>query len=69
MPIIYRFDVLAALKEAGYSTYRLRKENLLSERAIQQIRTGQIISWKNVGVVCDLLGCDVGDVLQYQTED
>ena len=26
MPIIYKTDILAALKEAGYNTNRIRKE-------------------------------------------
>ena len=31
MPIIYKIDVLASLKEKGYNTTRLRKEKLLAE--------------------------------------
>ena len=31
MPIIYKTDILMALKEAGYNTNRIRKEKLLSE--------------------------------------
>ena len=31
MPIIYKTDILLALKEAGYNTNRIRKEKLLSE--------------------------------------
>ena len=35
MPVVYKIDILAALKEAGYNTNRLRKEKLLSEGVIQ----------------------------------
>ena len=38
MPIKYKIDILAALKEKGYSTYRLRKEKLIGEATIQQLR-------------------------------
>ena len=31
MPIVYKIDILAALKEKGYNTNRLRKEKLLAE--------------------------------------
>ena len=31
MPVVYKIDILAALKDAGYNTNRLRKEKLLSE--------------------------------------
>lgn len=35
MSIVYKIDVLSALKEKGYSTYKLRKEKLLGESVIQ----------------------------------
>ena len=43
MPIIYKIDILAALKEAGYNTNRLRKEKLLSEGVIQSLRENKYI--------------------------
>ena len=45
MPIIYKKDILAALKDAGYSTYRLRKEKLLGESTSQQLRNNELVSW------------------------
>ena len=41
MPLKYRFDVLQALNEHGYSAYRLAKEKLLSGSSIQKLRTGE----------------------------
>ena len=41
MPIKYKIDVLEALKAAGYSTYRLRKDKLIGEATIQWIRSGE----------------------------
>ena len=43
--IRYRFDILEALKEAGYSTYRLRKEKIMGEALIQKIRHGEAITF------------------------
>ena len=40
MSIEYTFDILAKLKEAGYSTYKLRKDKILGEATIQKRRTG-----------------------------
>jgi putative transcriptional regulator len=65
MPVQYRIDVLAALKAAGYSTYKLRREKLLGESVIQQIRNGVLVSWPNVGRLCGLLDCQPGDLLEY----
>ena len=68
MPLRYKIDVLAALKEAKYSTYRLRKENIFGERTIQQLRNKAPVSWETIGQLCALLGCDVGDILTFDPE-
>ena len=65
MPVIYKIDILAALKEKGYSTYRLRKDKLLAEATIQAIRNGSLVSWATIAQLCDLLECQPGDLLEY----
>ena len=69
MPIKYKMDVLQALKEKGYSSYRLRKDKLMRQRDMQQIREGLPVSWAVVGLLCELLECQPGDILQYVKED
>lgn len=69
MPVVYKIDVLAALKEKGYSTYKLRKEKILAESVIQQLRDKELVSWTNVGKLCEMLECDVGDILEYRSEN
>jgi len=68
MPIVYKLDILAALKEAGYNTNRLRKEKLLSEGVIQALRESKYISLQNVSKICELLNCQPGDLLEYIKE-
>ncbi len=68
MPIRYKFDVLSALKEKGYSTYKLRKERLLAENTLQQLRNGDLVSWANIERLCHLLQCQPGDLLEYVEE-
>ena len=65
MPIKYKVDILEALKSKGYSTYKLRREKLLSEGVIQSLREGKTISLDNVSKICALLGCQPGDILEY----
>lgn len=65
MGIQYKIDVLAALKEKGYSTYRLRQDKIFGERTIQKIRDGEIVTADNLAVLCKLLQCQPGDILQY----
>ena len=63
MPMYYKIDVIAALKEKGYNSNRLRTENLLSQSAIQSIREKKPISWSNIAKICALLECQPGDIL------
>lgn len=65
MPIKYKIDVLEALKAAGYSTYRLRKDKLIGEATIQRIRSGEPVSWGNISTLCALLNCQPGNLLEY----
>ena len=68
MPIVYKMDVLAALKDAGYSSYRIRKEKLLGEATLQKIRNNELVSWENISTICQLLKCQPGDLVRYQDE-
>ncbi len=63
--IKYRVDIITALKSAGYSTYRLRRERLLAENTLQQLRREELVSWKNIDRICSLLQCQPGDILEY----
>jgi len=65
MPIQYKLDILAALKDAGYNTNTLRKEKLLSESVIQALRENRYITLQNIAKVCELLRCQPGDLMEY----
>lgn len=66
--IIYKIDVLESLKEAGYNTTRLRKENLLNESAIQYLREGKPVGAKALDKICKLLDMQPGNILKYIEE-
>lgn len=65
MPIRYKIDVLAALKEKGYSQNRIRNEKLIGQSYLTQLRHGELVSWKTIETVCKLLDCQPGDILEY----
>ena len=69
MPLKYKIDVLAALKEKGFSTYRLRKDKIFGERVIQQLRAREPVSWEVLGRLCSLLGCDIGEIITNVPEE
>lgn len=68
MAIRYKIDVLAELKEKGYSSARIRKEKLIGQSYLQQIRHGEIVSWKTIETICHLLNCQPGDIIEYVDE-
>ena len=63
--IRYKIDVLAALKDKGITTYRIRKEKLFGEGTLALIRKGDPVRWKAINDICKLLQCNVGDILEY----
>ena len=68
MPVKYKIDVLETLKNSGYSSYRLRKEKIFGEKTIQQLRSGELVSWANIARLCELLKCQPGDIVEYTSE-
>lgn len=65
MSICYKIDILSALKEKGFTTYKIRKEKLLAESTVQALRRGEMVSLDNISRVCGMLGCQPGDLLNY----
>ena len=69
MPVRYKIDVIAALKDAGYSSYRIRKEKILGQATLQNIRDGEPVSWEVLAVLCKLLNLQPGDIMEYVPEE
>ena len=65
MPLQYKIDVLAALKEKGYNTNRIRTEKLLSQSTLQKFRSNQGVSWENLETLCELLDCQPADLIEF----
>ena len=61
--IEYKIDVLKELKEKGFSSTYLRKEKIFGEATMTQFRRNQLVSWMNMNRVCNLLNCDISDVI------
>lgn len=63
----YKIDVIAALKDAGYTSYRIRQEQTINQTALQKLRNGQMISWEQLERICAALNCQPGDLIEYET--
>ena len=49
MALRYKIDVMAALKERGYSSTKIREDRLIGQSYLQQLRHGELVSWKLSG--------------------
>ena len=65
MAIRYKVDVLAELKKKGYSSTRIREEKLIGQSYLQQLRKGELVSWKTLDTICSLLECQPGDLIEF----
>lgn len=63
--IIYN-DILGKLKEAGYTTHRIRKENILPQSVMQRLRDGKPITTDTIDTICNLLDCQPGDLIRFE---
>ena len=68
MSFVYKVNVMEKLKEKGYSSTRLRREKLLGESYMSQIRHGDMVSWAALDTICTLLDCQIGDLIEHQKE-
>ncbi|CVI73273.1 hypothetical protein NDGK_02945 [Clostridiales bacterium CHKCI001] len=62
--IIYN-NLLAMMEKKGLSTYRIRKEKIISESTLQNIRRNKSITTDAIAKLCEALECQPGDILEY----
>jgi len=63
--IVYKIDVIETLKESGYNSTRILKENILSQSAMQKLRNGEMIGIKTLDQLCKLLDMQPGNIIKY----
>ena len=57
--------LLKKMSEQGLTTYRIRKDKIISESTLQRIRENKGITTDAVAVLCEVLDCQPGDILEY----
>lgn len=67
MPISYS-KLFTLMKEKGLTTYRIRKENIVSQSTMQKFREGKAVSTDSISALCKVLDCQPGDIMEYITD-
>ena len=68
MSLDYKIDVLDALKRKGYTSTKIRNEKIIGQATLQRLRHKQSVSFDVLSKLCEILECDVGDILEYVAE-
>lgn len=63
--IKYKIDILSALKNIGYSTYRIKQERIFNQSQLQQIREHKLLTQDALNKLCSMLDCQPGDIMEY----
>lgn len=65
--IIYK-KMLALMEQRGLTTYKIRKEKIISESTLQKIRENKSITTDSIASLCEALECQPGDLMEYVSD-
>ena len=64
-----KIDVLKTLAERGYTANKMRREKILSESTMQNLRRGGDINTKTLNTICIILRCQASDIIEIVPTD
>lgn len=65
---VYTKDVLKLLKDKGYSTYRIRQENLINQTALRDLKSGKMVGIITLDKICSLLEVQPYYFMEWQPD-
>lgn len=65
----YKIDILKEMSKRGYTSTRMRKEKILSEATMQNLRSGKGITTDTINTICIILRCQPSDILEIVPTD
>ena len=63
--IKYKIDIMQALKNKGYTSYRLSKENIFGQATMTKFRNHGQLNFNDINKICTLLDYQPGDLLEF----
>lgn len=67
--IVYKIDVMEALREAGYTPTKIRKEKLASMSTLQYLREGKMVGYQALNDICKMLDMQPGNIIKYVEDE
>lgn len=68
MPMSYD-KLFERMKQAGLTSYRIRKDKIISERSLQALRENRAVNTDTICALCKELDCQPGDLMEYVKEN
>lgn len=61
----FKMDIIELLKENGYNTTRIRKEKLIGEKTMQDMKQGIVPGIKTLETLCRILDMQPGNLIKF----
>jgi len=67
----FKYDKLfVLLQERGITSYRIRKDNIISQAALTKMKNGEgNIDTRTLERLCSVLKCQPGDIMEYVEDE
>lgn len=67
--IKYKIDIVKELSEKGYNSAKLRKDKIMSQATLQNIRHGVNFNIQTLNDICIMLRCQPSDIIEIIPTD
>ena len=68
MPISYK-KMIDLMDEKGLTSYVCKRDNIIGQATYKKIRNGGDIDTRTIAKMCEVLGVQPGDLLEYVADE
>lgn len=65
----YKIDVVQALSDKGFTSYKIKQHSLLSQGTLKKLKDGGNVTLETLDAVCCMLRCDISDIIEIKPTD
>lgn len=65
----YKIDVVQALSDKGFTSYKIKQRKLLSQGTLKKLKECGNVTLDTLDAVCCMLRCDISDIIEIEPDD
>ena len=65
----YKIDVVQALCDKGFTSYKIKQNSLLSQGTLKKLKDGGNVTLETLDAVCCMLRCNIEDIIEIKPDD